>query len=85
MPAPTGRPTVELAEQPVPRDAAAYRPTVEEAERYLLDKGYDPGPVDGYMTEQTRQALRACAGSSPAESHFAKQSRRRSTSTGLAM
>lgn len=36
-----------------------YRPTVEEAERQLFDKGYDPGPVDGYMTRKTRDALRA--------------------------
>jgi len=35
-----------------------YRPTVEEAERLLLEKGYDPGPVDGYMSAKTRTALR---------------------------
>ncbi|MBO6518404.1 MAG: peptidoglycan-binding protein [Rhodospirillales bacterium] len=34
-----------------------YRPTVEEAERLLAEKGYDPGPVDGVMSPETRQAL----------------------------
>lgn len=36
-----------------------YRASVEEAEQLLFDKGYDPGPVDGYLTEDTRDALRA--------------------------
>ena len=36
-----------------------FRPTVDEVERLLVEKGYDPGPVDGFLTEQTRQALRA--------------------------
>jgi hypothetical protein len=36
-----------------------YRATVQEAEQLLVDKGYDPGPIDGYMTPKTRQALRA--------------------------
>lgn len=33
-------------------------PTVLEAERLLFDLGYDPGPVDGVLTAQTRDALR---------------------------
>ena len=36
-----------------------YRASVEEAEQLLFEKGYDPGPVDGYLTPETRDALRA--------------------------
>ena len=25
----------------------------------LFERGYDPGPVDGYLTPETREALRA--------------------------
>lgn len=35
-----------------------YLPTVEEAEILLRALGYDPGPVDGILTEETRRALR---------------------------
>jgi peptidoglycan hydrolase-like protein with peptidoglycan-binding domain len=38
---------------------ARSRPTVLEAEGLLLDLGYDPGLVDGVLTDQTREALRA--------------------------
>ena len=38
---------------------ARSRPTVLEAECLLLDLGYDPGLVDGVLTDQTREALRA--------------------------
>jgi hypothetical protein len=62
----SGPRTLAVAERPVfeplPRQTDAdepYRPTVEEAEALLFDKGYDPGPVDGVLTEQTRAALRA--------------------------
>ena len=41
---------------PVPSDR---HPTVLEAERLLFDLGYDPGPVDGVLTGETRTALRA--------------------------
>ena len=41
---------------PFPRDR---HPTVLEAEGRLFDLGYDPGPVDGILTDQTRAALRA--------------------------
>lgn len=33
-------------------------PTVLEAERMLADLGYDPGPVDGVLNAETRDALR---------------------------
>lgn len=33
-------------------------PTVLEAERMLADLGYEPGPVDGVLTDETRDALR---------------------------
>jgi len=32
---------------------------IEEAEQMLSEKGYDPGPIDGYLTAETRAALRA--------------------------
>ena len=46
---------------PVERTAptSSYRSSVEEAEQLLFEKGYDPGPVDGYLTPETREALRA--------------------------
>ncbi len=46
------------------RDTTANRlpvgrhPTVLEAEQLLFDLGYDPGAVDGVLTDQTRAALR---------------------------
>jgi len=42
-----------------PHKTGLFRPTVDEVERLLVEKGYDPGPADGFLTEQTRQALRA--------------------------
>lgn len=44
---------------PPVRPKGRYRPNVEDAEQILADKGYDPGPIDGYMTPETRDALRA--------------------------
>lgn len=41
---------------PVPPSQHA---TVLEAERLLFDLGYEPGPVDGILTTETRTALRA--------------------------
>ena len=35
-----------------------YSAIVAEAESLLLDLGYDPGPIDGHMTRETRDALR---------------------------
>lgn len=40
---------------PVP---AKGHPTVLETEERLFDLGYDPGPIDGVLTDQTRAALR---------------------------
>jgi hypothetical protein len=37
----------------------ARHSTVLEAERLLVDLGYDPGPADGVLTDRTRAALRA--------------------------
>ncbi|MBL4721700.1 MAG: peptidoglycan-binding protein [Alphaproteobacteria bacterium] len=37
---------------------SGYRTTVQEAEQMLFDKGYDPGPIDGHLTSETRAALR---------------------------
>jgi hypothetical protein len=36
-----------------------HRTSVAEAEQLLVERGYDPGPVDGYLTPETREALRA--------------------------
>jgi len=36
-----------------------YSAIVAEAESLLDDMGYDPGPIDGHMTEETRSALKA--------------------------
>lgn len=41
------------------RRATGFRPTVLEAERLLVSLGYRPGPVDGILTVETRDALRA--------------------------
>ncbi len=35
------------------------RPTVAEAQRLLIARGYDPGPVDGMVRPKMRDALRA--------------------------
>ena len=44
---------------PVGTVGGRYRPIVEEAERRLTELGYHPGPVDGILTWETREALRA--------------------------
>ncbi|MFT5181464.1 MAG: hypothetical protein ACI8S3_001348 [Alphaproteobacteria bacterium] len=44
---------------PINRVRTSGHPTVLEAEGLLLDLGYDPGPVDGVLSDQTRAALRA--------------------------
>ena len=44
---------------PAAANPRGYRPMVEETERLLAGMGYDPGPVDGVLTWQTREALRA--------------------------
>ncbi|NNE84847.1 MAG: hypothetical protein HKN28_12855 [Alphaproteobacteria bacterium] len=47
------RPVTSIS--PVP---AKGHPTVLEAEERLFGLGYDPGPIDGVLTDQTRAALR---------------------------
>ncbi len=46
--------------RPAGSDSApsGYRMTVHEAERLLDELGYEPGPVDGRITAETRAALR---------------------------
>lgn len=44
---------------PASTNPKGYRPMVAETERLLANLGYDPGPVDGILTWQTREALRA--------------------------
>ncbi len=44
---------------PQGRNDEPYRRSVEEAEQLLAELGYFPGSIDGVLTEQTRQALRA--------------------------
>jgi peptidoglycan hydrolase-like protein with peptidoglycan-binding domain len=39
--------------------ASPYRPTVAEAEWRLSELGYTPGPIDGLLDAETRDALRA--------------------------
>lgn len=49
----------ELPAIPASTNPKGYRPMVAETERRLAELGYDPGPVDGILTWQTREALRA--------------------------
>lgn len=49
----------ELPPLPASANPDGFRPMVAETERLLADLGYDPGPVDGVLTWQTREALRA--------------------------
>jgi len=54
------RATVDDLPPPISRRIQArYRRAIAEAERLLWNLGYDPGPVDGIMTAETRAALRA--------------------------
>lgn len=48
-----------LPAMPAPAASTGYRRIVAETERLLARLGYDPGPVDGVLTWQTREALRA--------------------------
>lgn len=47
------------ADATLPDAPTGYRTTVLEAERLLDRLGYAPGPVDGILTTETREALRA--------------------------
>jgi len=49
----------EIPSLPAAVNPKGYRPRVAETERLLARLGYDPGPVDGIITWQTREALRA--------------------------
>ena len=40
-----------------PRASAADRGDVKKVQETLRDKGYDPGPVDGVLGDQTREAI----------------------------
>jgi len=50
----TGRITPEMS-----RDARGDFNDVARVQQALKERGYDPGPVNGVMNEQTRDALRA--------------------------
>ncbi|MCG8490233.1 MAG: peptidoglycan-binding protein [Sneathiellales bacterium] len=51
-------PVVSISDAPLPaRDVRRKEDTVLEAETLLVELGYEPGPVDGIITSQTRQAL----------------------------
>lgn len=41
----------------MPRASAADRGDVKKVQETLRDKGYDPGPVDGVLGAQTREAI----------------------------
>lgn len=51
------RPEEISSTTPIPT-ASGYRTTVEQAEIRLEELGYNPGPIDGYMTHRTRKAIR---------------------------
>jgi peptidoglycan hydrolase-like protein with peptidoglycan-binding domain len=40
-------------------DDASYRDLVADAQRLLMLRGFDPGPIDGQLGLRTRQAIRA--------------------------
>jgi len=50
---------VQTVQQRTAGPAGGGNPTVLEAEWLLAGLGYDPGPVDGILTAETRAALRA--------------------------
>ena len=41
----------------MPRASAADHPDVKKVQETLRDKGFDPGPIDGHMGSQTREAI----------------------------
>ena len=41
----------------VPRASAADQDNIKKVQETLRDKGYDPGPIDGVMGSQTREAI----------------------------
>ena len=59
-PATTSAPATESSTAPVtaPADSSPVHLTVREAQQLLVDKGYDPGVVDGISGPRTANALR---------------------------
>ncbi|HRN75551.1 peptidoglycan-binding domain-containing protein [Ottowia sp.] len=51
-------PAVVTAPAPAPRAPAPLNMSVRDAQQRLLDKGYDPGTVDGVAGPRTASALR---------------------------
>jgi len=41
-----------------PGSTTAHDPLVKDVQRKLTTRGYEPGPVDGYMGKKTRQAIK---------------------------
>jgi len=41
----------------IPRASAADQDNIKKVQETLRDKGYDPGPIDGVMGSQTREAI----------------------------
>ena len=53
----TTAPPVE--EECIPKDNSSYSlDTTKDIQRFLLDNGFEPGPVDGYMGETTMNAIK---------------------------
>lgn len=42
----------------VPGNTNAHDPLVKDVQRKLTTRGYEPGPIDGYMGGKTRQAIK---------------------------
>lgn len=42
----------------VPSNTTTYVPQVKEVQRELTARGYDPGPIDGYMGTKTSEAIK---------------------------
>ncbi len=59
-PAPESTPAPVTAQEPVtaPADSTPVHLTVREAQELLLEKGYNPGVVDGISGPRTANALR---------------------------
>jgi len=41
----------------MPRASAADQDNIKKVQQTLRDKGFDPGPIDGHMGSQTREAI----------------------------
>jgi peptidoglycan hydrolase-like protein with peptidoglycan-binding domain len=60
-PVPPGQAAAQSAEvaEPPEQDDASYRDLVTDAQRLLMLRGFDPGPLDGHIGLRTRRAMRA--------------------------